>query len=144
MGNPSLEEELQQVEAELDKVDFMFKEPTSSEESPSLLFFIQYTKKSYTVGNEEKHCAYVNINKHAPDKNGETGSFFLDFPYPFTMDGLKDAREDAIRQVKSLYCLPPVLVPKTGVFPKLGGIKYNHFYRVGKSVAERVKKAAGI
>ncbi len=139
-----LEEELNWVENELKKVDFMFHE-TENKKELSLAFLIRYNKRSYT--SEETgivYCIMPSIMRYAPDINNEKGTFELGFPYWFTKAGFKNAKEDIRKHAKRLYNLQSSLPPKTGAFPRIGTVKYNYLYRsvLEEQLNEVMKKAS--
>jgi len=114
---------------EMDKIDCM----TGDRAKVS----VKYVSSRF-LGNSEDGIKVV-INRLSPDRNGNTVPLVLNTTYPSSLDGLNQARDDALRAVENLYRLPSGLSITDKVINSEHGINFgmepNRFYRLDQTEA---------
>ena len=119
---------LSKLDTELGKVDMKFGKVELQGGKPNLKFFIRYCHP-IAVDKTGDGIA-VAMRRFKEDKHGKTGLFLLEMPYPYSLDGLEDARATGLFCAKDLYNLRDPVIEELNTLPAANNFDQNKIYRV--------------
>jgi len=119
---------LSKLDIELGKIDMKFGKSEFLGDKPKLEFFIRYCHP-IAVDKTGDGIA-VAMRRFKEDKHGKTGLFLLEMPYPYSLDGLEDARATGLDFAKMLYNLRDAVIEESDTLPTANNFDDNKIYRV--------------